>query len=220
MWMLSASPDEWRVEWGVVLDKNGIPISEEERLTIIETVKWLPANVDSIVDDYTKMIIEHPVSIIRWETGAGKTTQVPKNIRFATGLNISVTQPRVISAVSNSRRISKELLAELGDKKYTIWYNEIWYRTGVDVSAKRKAMLSFNTGGLEMMRQFVSNLVPDILFLDEAHHFSLDTEVLMWLFKTRADINKKLVIMSATIDPTIFQDYFSYYRSNYISGLF
>jgi len=192
-----------------VFDKNGIFISSERQLQVIEQISSLPANVSEVVEACKKMILNNTVCIIRWETWAGKTTQVPKNthLQFPSS-RISIAQPRVIAAISNARRVSEEFLCQTEDPRYTLWYDRIWYRTWVATSSKRTAKMSFNTDGLEMMRQFFSNLVPDILFLDEAHHFSKDIEILMLLAKIRRDINKKLVIMSATIDPTPFQEYF------------
>ena len=77
-------------------------------------------------------------------------------------------------------------------------------------------MLSLNTAGLEMMRELLSDIFPDILVIDEAHQFTKEIEILMWLFKMGVEVskltgkpfNRKLVIMSATIDPVEFQDYF------------
>lgn len=192
----------------VVVDKNGIPIRQDTQLDTLSRIAALPASQESVVEDYTKMIWDSQICIIRAETWAGKTTQIPKNIRRATWARINVTQPRVLSAISNAQRISHELLCETKDPKYTLWYSEIWYRTWVDVSSRRSAWLSLNTAGLEMMRQFYSGLYADITFLDEIQWFGTDLEVLMYLFKTRRDVNSKLVIMSATINPDVFHDYF------------
>jgi len=192
----------------VIVDKNGIPLTQNTQDTVLEQVSSLPASQPEVVKDYVKMIADNPISIIRAETGAGKTTQIPKNVRLQTGQKTNVTQPRVLSAISNATRVAQELLCQTEKTKYTLGYDEIWYRTWVDVSSKRSAALSFNTGGLEMMRQFYSWLHADITFLDEIQGFWLDLEILMWLFKTRNDLSKRLVIMSATIDPDVFIDYF------------
>ncbi len=192
----------------VLVDKNGIPLTQKLQESILEQISSLPASQSSIIDDYVDMIVKNPISIIRAETGAGKTTQIPKNVRIKTGQRVNVTQPRVLSAISNATRVSHELLCQTEDSKYTLGYREVWYRTWVDVSSKRSSFLSFNTSGLEMMRQFYSGLYADITFLDEIQGFWVDLEILMWLFKTRNDVNKRLVIMSATIDPWVFHDYF------------
>lgn len=62
------------------------------------------------------------------------------------------------------------------------------------------------------MRQVISKIVPDLLILDEVHNFALPTEILAMtqrlamLLKEKRE--SKIVIMSATLDPVIFQEYF------------
>jgi len=203
--------DESKIEQSespiILVDKNGIPMTQQTQEDILERVASLPASQPDIVAEYTRLISEHPISIIRAETGAGKTTQIPKQVRLKTWRRVNVTQPRVLAAIGNGSRVAQELLAQEENPKYTINYGEVWYRFAGAKNAKT-SLLSFNTWGLELMRQFHSDLVPDILFLDEAHHFGKDIEILMWLFKFRNDIQKRLVIMSATIEPDVFQDYF------------
>ena len=199
-----------------VMDANGIIYGPEDQLSTLEKVLALPANQPGIVDKYITSVKENIITIIRWETGSGKTTQVPRNIRMETWLEISVTQPRVISAISNSKWIAKIMVILERHSKYSIGLKEVWYRTWVDKSSLRKAMLSLNTAGLEMMRELLSDIFPDILVIDEAHQFTKEIEILMWLFKMGVEVSKltgksfdrKLVIMSATIDPVEFQDYF------------
>ena len=57
-----------------------------------------------------------------------------------------------------------------------------------------------------------SGLVPDVLVLDEVHNFAIPTEILAMLMKYRTDV--KIIIMSATLDPAIFQEYFSHISSD------
>jgi len=65
----------------------------------------------------------------------------------------------------------------------------------------------FNTDATEVLRQVVSGLIPDLLFLDEVHNFSTHTEVAAMVARKRADA-MSIVIMSATLDPEIFREYF------------
>ncbi len=62
------------------------------------------------------------------------------------------------------------------------------------------------------MRMAYSGLVPDVLVLDEVHNFAIPTEILAMLMKYRTDV--KIIIMSATLDPAIFQEYFSHISSD------
>jgi HrpA-like RNA helicase len=74
------------------------------------------------------------------------------------------------------------------------------------VSSPHTSKLSFHTDALELVRQLVSSDVPEILFLDEVHNFSIPTEILAMLAKNRR--NTKLIIMSATLNPEIFKQYY------------
>ncbi len=53
----------------------------------------------------------------------------------------------------------------------------------------------------------MSKLTPDILFLDEAHEFSISTEMLAMIARHHARA-MKIVIMSATHDPDLLREYF------------
>jgi len=80
------------------------------------------------------------------------------------------------------------------------------------VSSTKTSPLSFHTDGVELRRMAYSNIIPDILVLDEIHGFSIPTEVLAMLMKYRKDV--RIVIMSATLDPQIFQDYYRHISSD------
>ena len=57
------------------------------------------------------------------------------------------------------------------------------------------------------MRQAMSNIIPDILFIDEAHGFATQTEMLAMTARHH-ERAMKIVIMSATLDPEIFREYY------------
>ena len=57
-------PDITTPELGI-FDKNGIFISSDRQLKVIEQVSALPANVQEIIDEYSKMILNNTVCIIR-----------------------------------------------------------------------------------------------------------------------------------------------------------
>lgn len=194
----------WEQSDGSVIDKYGNTLSMEERLAIIDVYENLP--VSHKMDDIIHAVKNHSITIIQWETGSGKTTQVPKNIFRQLWKQVVVTQPRVISALSNAQRVSLELLADTGNVRFSVW-EDVWYRTGQWVSSKFTSPLSFHTDWLELMRQWVQGIIPEVLVIDEVHNFSIATELLMMLAKYRKDV--KIVIMSATLEPSIFQNYFA-----------
>jgi HrpA-like RNA helicase len=62
------------------------------------------------------------------------------------------------------------------------------------------------------LRQYVTNIVPDILIIDEVHTFSVSTEFLLSQIRdTLLTTNKKvkLVLMSATMDIDKVKDFFA-----------
>ncbi len=146
--------------------------------------------------DIIKAVQANAITIIDGETGSGKTTQIGKML-FNPKKQITITQPRVLSAMSNSNRVSQEFLAETGNPYFSLGHG-VGYRTGRGVSSSRISPLSFNTDGLELMRMAYSGCIPDILVLDEVHNFAIPTEILAML--TRNKKNIKIIIMSATLD--------------------
>lgn len=99
-----------------------------------------------------------------------------------------------------------EILSELGDPRYSLG-ERIGYRTGRGKIGTHNTRLSYNTDGTEFMRQAMSGLIPNLLFIDEAHGFSVQTETLAMLARHH-ERAMKIVIMSATLDPEIFREYY------------
>ncbi len=204
-WSLAlSSPDD--AMWdGSIVDMYGARISGADRLSIVETITGLPAA--SKRGDFLRSVRENPITIVLGQTGSGKTTQLPKYLHLENPRSqIIVTQPRVIAAMENARRVSIELLSQYGDPAYSLGY-WVGYRTGRWLSSEKTSPLSFHTDGLELMRQAVSGIVPQYLVLDEVHNFALSTEVLAMLRRRSRD-KVKLIIMSATLDPEIFREYY------------
>ncbi len=195
----------WRQDDGSIVDVYWNVISQDRVLKIITTVNSLPAIAEKA--NFLDALEDNPIVIVEWETGSGKSTQLPKfaHLQYP-DKSIVVTQPRIIAATSLAERVSDEVLCQLWDPNYSLGYT-VGYRTGVWKMWSHRTKLWFHTDGTEGMRQTMSDIIPDILFIDEVHGFSIHTEVLAMLsrYHQRA---MKLVIMSATIDPWIFREYF------------
>lgn len=192
---------------GSVVDIHGGVITMEKRLEIIECVEGLP--VTRHRKDIMKAVEANPITIVQAETGSGKTTQIPKMLTHLG--RVIVTQPRVIAAISNAQRVADELLSFTGDASFSLGART-GYRTWKGVSSTQVSPLSFHTDGTELMRQAVSWIFPDVLILDEVHGNSIPTEVLAMLQRVRFLKEKnpkfRLVIMSATLEPGLIQEYF------------
>ena len=150
------------------------------------------------------------VIIIMGETGCGKTTQVPKIIYENCSLDnkmICITQPRRIAAISISERVAEELDSKIGDiVGYSVRFKE---------KMSKKTKIKFLTDGM-LVRECIldKNLNKyKYIILDEIHERSIHTDILMmicqdlFINKKRPDL--KLIIMSATLDPKKYMEYFN-----------
>lgn len=150
------------------------------------------------------------VIIIMGETGCGKTTQVPKILYENFNLDnkmICITQPRRIAAISISERVAEEMGTKIGDLVgYSVRFKE---------KMSKKTKIKFVTDGM-LVRECIldKNLEKyKYIILDEIHERSIHTDILMMICKDLL-INKKrtdlkLIIMSATLDPKKYMEYFN-----------
>lgn len=201
----------WLQENWDLIDLNWEILTKEERLAIIDKVWNLP--IQEYIEQIMETVSQSIVTIIQAETWSGKTTQVPKMLSQAMWMlrKIIITEPRVIAAIGAARRISKELLSFTEDVNFSIW-QKVWYRTWKEKISSTDSEITMVTDGLQLLRQFVSRLNPDILVVDEVHTFSVATEFLLALVKKQMEETKKkikLVLMSATIDVELMKSFFS-----------
>ncbi len=151
----------------------------------------------------------NPVVVVVSETGSGKTTQLPKMVAEALGVDggrIGCTQPRRIAAASVSKRVAEELQVPLGDY--------VGYQVRFEDRTSRETRIKFMTDGILLaetqgdrdLRQY------EALILDEAHERSLNIDFLLGYVKRLLERRKdlKLVISSATLDAGAFAEFFSF----------
>ncbi|KAK1347732.1 hypothetical protein LUQ84_3464 [Hamiltosporidium tvaerminnensis] len=143
------------------------------------------------------------ITIIKGETGCGKTTQVAQFLYesgFSTNKKIGMTQPRRLAAISLSERINLEMNINICNYK-------IRYENTCNKNTKIKIM----TDGIllkEIMKDF---LLKDysVIILDEIHERSINTDVLISLlikialYREKTEEKLKIIFMSATFDENI-----------------
>ncbi|KAG6898096.1 hypothetical protein C0992_005423 [Termitomyces sp. T32_za158] len=176
---------------------------------------------DTIIDH----IRDNEVTICMAATGSGKTTQIPQLIldsfiQSGNGAvcNIVCTQPRRLAAISVADRVAKERGEVLG--------NSVGYQVRFDSKLPEEhGCITFCTTGVFLKRLQTalsggtypgSRNLDDVthIVVDEVHERDVDTDLLLVvikrLLKDRKARNKplKIILMSATIDPTLFQNYF------------
>lgn len=152
-------------------------------------------------------IRDHQVVVVCGETGSGKTTQLPKLcLELGLGIRgmIGHTQPRRIAARSVANRISEELGSRLGQS--------VGYKVRFSDRVGPATLVKIMTDGMLLAEtQSDPELAAyEVIIVDEAHERSLNIDFLLGylhrLLPRRPDL--KLIITSATIDPTRFARHF------------
>ncbi|RPD82542.1 P-loop containing nucleoside triphosphate hydrolase protein [Lentinus tigrinus ALCF2SS1-7] len=198
-------------------------LTNPELESIRNTRASLPVFTKS--EELLKHIDEHDVTICMAATGSGKTTQIPQLlldqwIERGEGAkcNIICTQPRRIAAISVAERVAKERGEPCGNRG-TVGYQvrfesklpedhgSITYcTTGVFLRKMQSALLE--TSSRRSMDE-VTHIV-----VDEVHERDVDIDLMLVVLKRllaerRAQKKPiKIVLMSATIDSTLFRNYF------------
>ncbi|XP_020818501.1 probable ATP-dependent RNA helicase spindle-E [Drosophila serrata] len=153
----------------------------------------------------------NPVVILKGETGCGKTTQVPQYILdegFKTGqyCNIVVTQPRRIAAISIANRVCEERQWEPS--------TVCSYQVGLHREVGEDTRLLYCTTGI-LLNILINNKTLTHythIVLDEVHERDQDMDFLLIVVRRLLATNSrhvKVILMSATIDPSGFAEYFA-----------
>ncbi|KAM3961684.1 LOW QUALITY PROTEIN: putative ATP-dependent RNA helicase DHX34 [Aphomia sociella] len=183
-----------------------IDFKNKEKFEKLKKLRQLQSDLP--VANFRKEIVSavqnERVVVVAGDTGCGKSTQVPQYLNEAGFQNIACTQPRRIACVSLSKRVAYEMLSQFETK--------VGYQIRFEKSRTADTNICFITEGL-LLRQMSSENLPnyDVIILDEIHERHLMGDFLLGVLKclihTRNDI--KLVLMSATINIKLFEDYFS-----------
>ena len=166
----------------------------------------------------------NPITVCMASTGSGKTTQVPQILlddftlrKQGSRCNIICTQPRRIAAISVAQRVAKERGESVGDS--------VGYQVRFDSKMpKPDGSILFCTTGVFLRRlqsaledasgtSFLDNVTH--ILMDEVHERDVETDLLLAVIKRvlqdrreRGCPEIKLLLMSATVDPKLFQQYF------------
>ena len=170
-------------------------------------------------DDITDSIVNNRLTIVAADTGAGKTTQVPKMAWHAVKLlhdkddtfpmKVVCTQPRILAVKETGMYVSKEMGLVYGE-------NEIGYHyrgeRKVNQEDPNRLSMIFMTDGI--MVQSLSNDPTGkdygVIIVDEVHERSTNIDLILLLLKQllKSKSKTRVVIMSATIDLNKFANYF------------
>ncbi|KAM6342636.1 ATP-dependent RNA helicase A isoform 4-T4 [Alca torda] len=155
-------------------------------------------------------IHHNSVVVIRGATGCGKTTQVPQYILDeyirtdrAAECNIVVTQPRRISAVSVAERVSYERGEQPGQScGYSVRFESVLPRP--------HASVMFCTVGVLLRKVEAGIRGISHVIVDEIHERDINTDFLLVVLRdvVQAYPEIRVILMSATIDTSMFCEYF------------
>jgi HrpA-like RNA helicase len=165
------------------------------------------------------------VTVCLAATGSGKTTQIPQiilddYIRRGDGAkcNVLCTQPRRLAATSVAERVAAERGERIGESiGYQVRFeakfpqpngNVMFVTTGIFLKRLQHAL----SGEDKEATAWLNSLTH--ILIDEVHERDIDTDLLLVVVKrlVKDRREKKLpvhiILMSATVDPTLFQEYF------------
>ena len=179
----------------------------------------LPAN--ALAGNVIDAVRAAQVVFITGETGSGKTTQVPQFVlddadRQGDGARCSIvcTQPRRIAAMGVAARVADERCERIGDT--------VGHAIRGESKVSPRTRLLFCTTGVLLRRLQGDPMLESVshIMVDEVHERSLDSDFLLVLVKDllvkRPGL--KLVMMSATLDAQLFENYFKGCRCVHIPG--
>lgn len=168
---------------------------------------WSQLPMYAYRDEITQSIRENQVTLVRAGTGVGKTVIIPKLALHAFGYTgrVITTIPKRLIAKSTAERDAKWMDSKIGE--YVGYYFK-----GVKKTSDQTKLLFTTTGSLLSRMTGDDPYLSDykVIIIDEAHERSVQTDQVLLLVKNalekRPDLH--MVIMSATIDSSIFSDFF------------
>eukprot|EP00494_Astrolonche_serrata_P029937 UN30204 len=161
-------------------------------------------------DTILKEIQQEDIIMISASTGSGKSSQVPQwLIDVGPKVHIIVTQPRRLSAIRICDWVSKCRGEVVG--------GTVGYRIGHGAAkVSPQTQLTFCTAGYlteRLLHQSHYLKKFQYICLDEVHERSLEMDLLLKMVKEyQSEFNYKIVLMSATLNAHILQDYFDVNR--------
>ncbi|NXY83494.1 DHX34 helicase, partial [Alcedo cyanopectus] len=149
-------------------------------------------------------VAQHQVVVVAGDTGCGKSTQVPQYLLGAGYSHVACSQPRRIACLSLAKRVAFESLNQYGD--------QVGYQIRFESSRSPATRILFLTEGLLLRQAQRDPALPGyrVLVADEVHERHLHGDVLLGVLRrllpARPDL--KLILMSATINISLFSQYF------------
>ncbi|KNC85044.1 hypothetical protein SARC_02769 [Sphaeroforma arctica JP610] len=211
--LLDGSPWSGRVQYDGWLQQAQTRIRESQAGALYGTMlsqrERLPAYAHR--SHILATLLSNRVTVVLGATGCGKTTQIPQLLldemilERNEDVRIVCTQPRRISAVSVAERVADERAERIG--------GFVGYQIRFEKEVTESTRLLYCTIGvlLQQLQSDANLSAYTHVFIDEVHEREMSSDFLMLclrdILRQRPQLN--VVLMSATLDPTIFETYFS-----------
>ena len=171
------------------------------------------------IENFFNSIINNQVTLVISGTGSGKTVLIPKfllkyfyltnkgndNPNFNS--NIVITNPKILTTIYNAEYSAKTLDVLLGS------YVGYKFRGSPENMVSKDTKLLYSTDGLLLSQIFRGDKLLSTIqgvIIDEAHERQVPIDLLLYFLKNVVKNRPefKVIIMSATIDPKIFRNFY------------
>jgi HrpA-like RNA helicase len=187
---------------------NGLPYSDTYK-NLSKFWSNLPAYLMS--KDIVQSVLKNDVILIISSTGSGKSLLIPKLCLHSLNYkgHIIMTLPKKLITKATAEFAAKTLDVELGE--------QVGYQFRGENMKSANTLLLYSTDGsiISMLKSDPLLKETDIVIIDEAHERKVQIDLLLYLLRKSIVMRKeqglnplKLIIMSATINESIFRSYF------------
>ena len=189
------------------LEQSKLLCGEPKTYACIARHIWCDLGVYKKRGEVLKLMNDKQIVCAKSGTGSGKTVIFPKFALHVGGYQKKVlcAIPKQIITKSSAQFAASTLDVRLGE--------EVGFFYKGDHNRSTKTLLTFTTTGSvnAIIKRDPLLSEYDYLVIDEAHERTVDMDMLLLFVKEMVTRRKdiKIVIMSATIDPLQYQEYFA-----------
>lgn len=164
--------------------------------------------IEDKIEEILQAVSKNRATIVSGETGCGKSTMIPVHLyrKHSGNCRIICTQPRRLACKNIASRVASLLNLELGQ--------EVGYHVNRFQLSNKETKILFVTTG--MMLQYLLHhpfriCKYDYVILDEVHEREVDLDFVLLIIKCLMSQFRhfRIILMSATINSSMFAVYFS-----------
>ena len=178
-----------------------------------------------------ELLRQRNILIVVGETGSGKSTQVPQFLlneswckeqsasvngqAVKIGGRVVVTQPRRVAAINLAKRVAKEFGTPLGKASPA---SKVGYSVRFDNCVSPSTLIKYVTEGMLLQEMIGDPWLRQYstIVIDEVHERGVNVDLLLGFMKRmiindfdgRGGVPLKIVVMSATAEVDMLQDFF------------